>query len=107
RIRQAFSPTLSFRRYTMASTKICYSSAYSGLLSPANDVLDSLHVPDLSTTPGIVVLGGLPKIGQSFIALSMVRALAFGQPMFGCPDLQVEYPVRELILDGHNLEEAR
>lgn len=52
--------------------------------------------------PGKLVIAGFPQVGRSFIELNMIRALATGRPMFGCPWLPVRKPVRVLLVDSHN-----
>jgi RecA-family ATPase len=48
---------------------------------------------------GVLLFGGLEKIGKSFIGLEVARALSTGTPLFGYPDFVVEEKARVLLVE--------
>lgn len=52
---------------------------------------------------GIMVFGGLPKAGKSFLTLNLSRALALGEPLFCNPDFQAQQA--RVVLVEHELGE--
>lgn len=59
---------------------------------------------------GTMVLGGCAKIGKSWVAIELARALSTGTPPFECPQFKVDQPTRVLLIDqelGENGLQAR
>lgn len=67
--------------------------SFDDLLS--KDILQrkSIVEPGLLPIGGKLVLGGPQKIGKSYIMLQMMKDLASGSPLFGCPLLRIPEPV--------------
>jgi len=55
--------------------------------------------PLIAPYHGIVLMGGLPKIGKSWITLEIMRSLATGQSLFGNEAWKVREPARVLYIE--------
>lgn len=55
---------------------------------------------------GLLVFGGLAKIGKSFLMLEIARALAAGDIPFGHPQLEAQPPSRVLVIEQEVGEEG-
>lgn len=84
------------------------------MLPPRPQLLSDLLVKEIPPQPmwiskgilpksGIMVFGGLPKAGKSFLTLNLSRALALGEPLFNNPDFHTQQA--RVVLVEHELGE--
>ena len=69
------------------------------LTSELEPELGWIGPPLIAPYNGIVLMGGLPKIGKSWITLELMRSLATGQPVFGNEAWKVREPARVLYVE--------
>ena len=55
---------------------------------------DSIIQPEVLPISGMLMMTGQPKVGKSFLLLRMMRDLAAGQPLYGCPQFPIPRPVK-------------
>lgn len=69
------------------------------LMDRPDDPVPCWIEPAVLPKSGKLLFGGESKTGKSIIMLEMARALAQGQPPFGCPTLHVPEPLKVLVVE--------